>query len=71
MKEFNASSDTTLILNSLSQGSYYVRIITDINENNYWDSGNPITNQSPEPIYISETFELRNNWDKELIINHL
>jgi hypothetical protein len=71
MKEFNASSDTTLILNSLSQGSYYVRIITDINENNYWDSGNPITNQSPEPIYISETFELRNNWDKELIINYL
>ena len=25
----------------------------------------------PEPIHNLESFELRNNWDKELIINNI
>ena len=67
----STESDTTLSITQLNPGSYVVKIITDLNTNGIWDTGNPIKQLSPEPIQFSEQFELRNNWDKELIINIL
>lgn len=64
------TKDTTLTITNLKPGKYQVKIISDINENHYWDTGNPISNRPPEPIQHSAEFELRNNWDKELIINN-
>lgn len=55
----------------LKPGKYQFELITDINKNGIWNTGNPFIKLSPEPISISEEVELRLNWDKELIINPL
>ena len=55
--------------NNLSATEYRAVIITDSNNNDIWDTGNTMLSKSPEKIQITEKFELRENWDKELIIN--
>jgi len=67
---YNKISNTrTLIYNDLKPGDYKVTIYTDINKNGIWDTGNIFYRKPPEPITVSESFELRQNWDKELTIN--
>jgi hypothetical protein len=51
--------------NTLSPGKYEVRIITDLNENGRWDTGNYDRKIQPEPIFTVKTKELRANWDNE------
>ena len=58
-----------LILNNIKPGTYKVRIETDSNNNDIWDTGDIYTNKPPEPIFLSEPFDIRQNWDKELTIN--
>jgi hypothetical protein len=54
---------------NLPAAKYRVLIITDSNSNTIWDTGNTLISKSPEIIQFSKEFELRENWDKELIIN--
>ena len=63
------TSDTTLNFNNILSGTYKVEIITDNNHNNIWDTGDFLSKKSPEIIQISNDIEIRQNWDKELIIN--
>lgn len=62
---------TTKTYNNLKSGLHKVKIVKDINKNGIWDTGNIFTRKSPEAIQFSEPFEVRENWDKELIINIL
>ena len=64
-------SDTLININHLPSGIYNIRVIVDNNANGIWDTGDPIRGTDPEPIYILAPFELRNNWDKELLINNI
>ncbi len=54
----------------LGVGSYSFRIIMDTNENSIWDTGNYLNSLAPEPLILSESTDLRPNWDKELIISY-
>ena len=56
---------------NLKPGIYSLRVISDINNNKLWDTGNVFKNKSPEKIDLYNNIEIRNNWDKELIINLL
>ena len=51
--------------NTLSPGTYYVKIITDLNGNGRWDTGNYTKYLQPEPIFTVTLKELRANWDVE------
>lgn len=63
------TSDTTLNFKNIIYGTYKVEVITDNNHNNIWDTGDFLSKKSPEIIQISNDIEIRQNWDKELIIN--
>jgi hypothetical protein len=63
------NSDTTLNFKKIIPGTYNVEIITDNNHNNIWDTGDFLSKKSPELIQLSNDIEIRQNWDKELIIN--
>ncbi len=65
------TSDTIINVNHLPSGNYNIRVIVDNNANGIWDTGDPIRGINPESIYILAPFELRNNWDKELLINNI
>lgn len=54
----------------LKSGTYNLKIIEDLNNNKRWDGGDYFKNISAEPITISETISLRENWDKELTISN-
>jgi len=54
---------------NLPAAKYRVLLITDANDNTIWDTGNTLISKLPEHILISKEFEIRENWDKELIIN--
>ncbi|HAV25314.1 MAG TPA: hypothetical protein DCX01_03965 [Bacteroidetes bacterium] len=63
------TSDTTLNFKNIIPGTYKIEIITDTNHNNIWDTGDFLSKRSPELIQLSNDIEIRQNWDKELIIN--
>lgn len=56
---------------TLKPAVYKIHIIKDANRNKRWDTGDILLKKSPEPIQFSKGFELRQNWDKELIIKVL
>lgn len=63
------SSDTSILYNNLKPGTYKLEIIQDRNQNGIWDTGDFISKKEPESIQLSDDIEIRENWDKELIIN--
>lgn len=63
------TADTTLNFNKLVPGIYNIEIITDNNNNKIWDTGDFLSKKTPEKIQLSKDIEIRQNWDKELIIN--
>ena len=65
------TSSRDLIYNNLPPGNYSCQLIRDTNKNEIWDSGDYFNNISPEHILFISPFEMRENWDKELIINSL
>ncbi len=67
VKEFSIGGLSTFvrIFNTLTPGAYYIRIITDLNSNGRWDTGNYILKRQPEPIFTVNLKELRANWDVE------
>jgi uncharacterized protein (DUF2141 family) len=69
IKQSLFSSSKQFTFNNLPADDYSVIIITDLNENGLWDTGNTLLSKPPEKLLISNEFKLRENWDKELIIN--
>ena len=60
-----------LIFENINPGTYSLRIIYDLNNNHIWDTGDVFNHKKPEYIKLFNAIEIRNNWDKELIINLL
>lgn len=60
-----------IIFKNINPGTYSLRIIYDLNNNQIWDTGDIFNNKKPEYIKLFNAIEIRNNWDKELIINLL
>ena len=60
-----------LTINNLPQGTYSCQLIKDLNNNQIWDTGDYFDHINPEPILFTEPFDMRENWDKNLIINSL
>lgn len=61
------SSDTTLQLNYLYPGQYRLKLITDLNHNRRWDTGDYLHHLEPEPVlYYPEAITVRANWDVEV-----
>ena len=67
----NGFNQNKIHFKSLKPGIYSLRVIDDINNNEIWDTGNIFEKIMPEKIKLFNNIEIRNNWDKELIINLL
>ncbi len=53
-----------IVIPYLLPGKYRIRIISDLNSNNKWDSGNFLHHQLPEPVFEPTVpIEIRANWD--------
>jgi hypothetical protein len=52
----------------LNPGNYFLNIISDLNQNKKWDTGNIHLKIQPEPIVREEVKGIRANWDFELLI---
>ena len=55
-------------LKAVEPGQYDLKVITDLNRNGRWDTGNYDLKLQPEPIYIKKMEQLRANWDLEVIV---
>lgn len=67
----NVVNQNKIQFKNLKPGIYSLRVISDINNNKLWDTGNIFKKNSPEEVNLFNNIEIRNNWDKELIINLL
>lgn len=57
-------------INKVIAGNYKIRIITDINNNGKWDTGNYLKKIQPEPVeYYKDEIKVRANWELELEVN--
>ena len=65
----NKSSFETDFTN-LETGAYFVRIISDSNQNGTWDTGDYWAKTQPEPVFNSNNVSVRANWDNELQIDY-
>lgn len=65
------NNNNKITFKNLKPGVYSLRIIEDLNKNNIWDSGEIFTKKDPEKVYLYKKIEIRDNWDKDLIINVL
>lgn len=53
--------------NALNPGNYKLRMITDVNQNGKWDTGNYLKNIAPEPSRTYEGFiNIKANWDHDV-----
>lgn len=56
-----------ILFKQLSPGSYEVRLISDDNQNNRWDTGNFSEKRQPEKVfYHDQTVDIKSNWDMEI-----
>ena len=55
-------------ITNLSAAKYPIRIITDVNRNGRWDTGEYDTQRQPEPIYTRPLEDVRANWDVEATV---
>lgn len=53
----------------LKAGGYSAKIITDVNKNAYWDTGDYDLKRQAEPIFIKQLEQVRANWDVEASIS--
>lgn len=52
-------------IKALPPGDYFLQIITDVNRNGRWDTGNYDAKRQPEPISRRKLEPLRANWEVE------
>lgn len=55
----------------LPAGRYMLRVVADLNNNGFWDTGNMLKNEIPEPskfyfdnFYNTKVIEVRKNWEQ-------
>lgn len=64
------TEDDSYAIENLLPGTYFLRIIKDMNQNGKWDTGNYLQKIQPEEvIYYPDTLELRANWEFNEIFN--
>lgn len=56
-------------LEAIPPGEYRIKIITDLNNNGEWDTGEYDAKRQPEPIFEKQLEKLRANWDVEAEVN--
>lgn len=62
------SKDTLYTFKNLKAANYGLKLISDDNNNQKWDTGDYYGGQQPERVIIyDEAIEIRQNWDKEII----
>lgn len=67
VKEVIPESSGVLEFERMSPGTYSMRVITDLNENGEWDTGNVDEQRQPEPVEVyDQSIQIRSNWDLEL-----
>lgn len=64
----SGSEDYQRSIPNLSAAKYTIRIITDVNRNGRWDTGEYDSQRQPEPIYSRPLEEVRANWDVEATV---
>ncbi len=70
ISKIDLNNNTKFKINRLNAGTYKIRIISDINNNGKWDTGNYLKHIQPEPVqYYKEDIKVRANWELELEIN--
>ena len=60
----------TNTIEKVNPGTYSLKVITDYNANQQWDTGDYLEKRQPEPIFIKELEQLRANWDLEVSFEH-
>lgn len=62
----SASNTATIAFKDVAEGTYYVRIIYDINEDRVWNTGNYLKRVYPEKTYIFEkSIKILPDWEVE------
>ncbi len=62
------SKDTLYTFKNLNAANYGLKLISDDNKNQQWDTGDYYKGQQPESVIIyDEVIDIRQNWDKEII----
>ena len=62
--------DSIITIDSIKTGSYQLRLIQDLNNNQKWDSGNIKTLKNPENIFFfKDSIKIRSNWELNLNID--
>ncbi len=65
-RELYATEPKSLYFTNLSPGNYLIRVISDDNMNQKWDTGNYLKNIQPERVSHSpEIIEMRANWEEK------
>jgi hypothetical protein len=64
-KTISNKSKGTILWTTLEPIVYKLNIITDVNKNKRWDSGNYYEKRQPEPIFSKQLEELKPNWTLE------
>lgn len=55
---------------NVEAGTYYARLVLDLNNNDIWDTGNYAKHLQPEDVfYFPAKLKLRKNWDVEQVWN--
>lgn len=61
-----AAAGEPIIFYDVKPGTYYFRVIVDVNGNGRWDTGDFDAGLQPEPVYyLNKSFELLKNWTVE------
>ena len=58
-------------IQKLEPAAYQIRIISDLNQNGKWDTGNYRQKIQPEPLFLKKLERLRANWDLEVSFSRL
>jgi len=66
IKVKNVSRETRVYFNNLDQGTYYIRVYKDNNQDEIWNTGLLKTKKQAEETLLYKEIELKTNWDKEI-----
>lgn len=64
VKEQFSGSESSFSFSLVKPGTYYIRVIYDVNNNQKWDTGNYLQRLQPEEVYyFLDPLDVRANWD--------
>ena len=69
INNFNIT-DSIVSFDDLKKGTYQLKLIEDLNNNNYWDRGNIKELISPENVlFLKDSIEVRPKWELNFIVD--